>query len=421
MLVLTYAIAILDRVGMGLLVQPIEATLHISDTQMGLLQGFGFAIFFALLGLPAGMLADRTDRHRLIAIGIVIWSTATLGCGLATGFIGLFAARIFVGAGEATLSPAGTSMIGDYFPPRVRSRAFGVFSLGASIGTGTAFLAISGALILADRIVQTSAFFAGTPTWKIVFGLFSLPGFVMAVIFLTTVKEPPRREGGKAPPRLTLAPLIAQLRGNRLTYAALILGGLGSSVSTYALIGWFPTFLIRTYGWSASATAGMMGLYGAPCGIIGSLAAGWVVSEFHRRNRRDAPILVAALALACIAGGSLITSLSPTPTGSIIGYMIMGTAMNFPSVALLTGLHGVTPNALRGQVLSLLAITNSLVAQSLGPFAVGLLSDHVFGRTRGLGFSITTVVVIACTFAIVLLLSARRAYLAARAVIAAEA
>jgi MFS family permease len=415
-LLLTTALAILDRVGMALLVQPIEATLHISDTQMGLLQGAGFALFFAVLGLPAGFLADRTNRRGLIAAGIAAWSVATIACGLATGFVGLFAARVCVGAGEATVNPAGASLVGDYFRPQSRSRAFAVYGLGSAIGAGTAFFLTGAALKLAQFIVRHGPpSLAATPAWKLVFVIFGAPGLLIAVLFAVTVKEPPRREGAGpgGPPSVT--PLIARLTKRPFVYAALIGATVAATTATYAVIAWFPTFMIRTYGWSAGAAAGIIGSFSLPCGVISCLAAGWLMNALERRDRQDAPILVAALALICLALANLGAGLSPTAAGSMAGYAISATAMNFPFVALLVAVNRVTPNALRGQVLAVAGICTGLVSQTAGPLAVGYFSDHLFGRTRGLGLSLAAVIGVTCAAGAVMLLGVRRYFLAAAA------
>ncbi|MDE1150117.1 MAG: MFS transporter [Azospirillaceae bacterium] len=420
LLVLSYAIAIVDRICMGLLVQPIKASFGFTDTQVGLLQGLGFALFFAAMGLPLGLLADRTNRRTLIAAGMAVWSIATMACGLATGFAGMLLGRVGVGAGEATLSPAGTSMIADYFPPEQRARAFAVYSLGGSMGTGIALLFSGAVLAFADALIHAlPGQLGGVPSWKIVFVLFGLPGLIMAPAFLLTVKEPPRREGWTVPPRVSLRPLARQLAARPLTYLALIGGSAASMVATYALIGWFPTFMVRGFGWSPAMVAGTLGSVGLPCGVASSLAGGWIVSLVGRWGRRDAPVLVAVLALACVAAGALIVAVAPAPTIAMVGYVIMGLAMNIPFIGLLTALNAVTPNSLRGQTLAVLTLTTNLLSQTIGPFAVGLLSDHVFTTPRGVGAALGAVVILACAASITLLLAGRRSIATDTAVLTA--
>jgi len=146
-LVLAYALAVVDRIAIGLLVEPIKADLHISDTQMGLLQGLAFAVFYSLFGLPLGVLVDRWKRVDVLAMGIFVWSAATAACGFARSYAMLFVGRIGVGAGEATVTPAASSLIADLFHPNERSRAYGVFMVGGAIGTALSYVVGSGAII----------------------------------------------------------------------------------------------------------------------------------------------------------------------------------------------------------------------------------------------------------------------------------
>ena len=138
LLVLAYAIGVVDRIVIGLLTQPIKADLGLSDTELGVIQGFAFSLFYAMFALPVGLLVDRWKRVPVLWVGVLIWSLATVFCGLAGSFAMLFLARVFVGAGEATTTPASSSVIADYFPPAQRAKAYGVFAMGGSLGIGIA-------------------------------------------------------------------------------------------------------------------------------------------------------------------------------------------------------------------------------------------------------------------------------------------
>ena len=139
-LVVAFIFSFVDRIIISMLVEPLKADLGLSDTQLGLLQGPAFALFYALVGLPIGRWADRYSRRAIIAWGISIWSVMTAVCGLARNFLQLFLARVGVGVGEAALSPAAYSMIADYFPREKLGRAVGVYQAGAFFGAGLSFL-----------------------------------------------------------------------------------------------------------------------------------------------------------------------------------------------------------------------------------------------------------------------------------------
>jgi len=393
-LMVAYGFSIVDRIGLGLLVQPIEADLHISDSLMGLLQGVAFALFYGLLGLPLGLLADRTNRRALITAGITVWSAATFACGLASGFPGLFLARIGVGAGEATLSPAGASMIADYFPVKERPKAYGVYAVGTSIGSGMAFLLGAAAIDLAGhlRLVEPGLF-ARFATWKIVFMLIGLPGLLVGAIFALTVKEPVRR-GEAKPARVSVAPLLALLSSEALVYAGVIAGAVLNTTAIYALVAWFPTFLIREHGMSASEIGRLLGTFGVPCGILSCLGSGWLAAWLEKRGRADASILVALGGVAWFTVSGVVATVVGSSLQAVIFYCVLSLATNCSAVSSLTALNRITPNALRGQVVALLSLSTGLISLSVGPLAVGFISDHLFGPHKGIGAGMAIVFVI---------------------------
>ncbi len=409
MLMVAYAFSIVDRAGLSLLVQPIEADLHISDSQMGLLQGGAFAIFYGVLGLPLGFLADRINRRSLIAAGITVWSAATVMCGLATGFVGLFLARVGVGAGEATLGPAGVSMMADYFPPSSRPKAFGIYAMGTSFGVGIAYLLGGAAISFADHLRQLGpAWLQAMAPWKIVFFLIGAPGIVAGLIFALTVREPARRDRVGVERTLSLKPLLALLAARKAVYGGLIAWIVLNSVSIYALINWFPTVMVRGHGWTAAQTGQVLGIYVVPCGMFSCISGGWSISLLQKWGRADAPILVAVGASAWCAITGIAANLATSPGMAIFFYCLLSLATNNGGIALLTALNRITPNEMRGQVLAISSMLTGLVSVTLGPFAVGFLSQNVFPQPEGIGEGIATVLAAAGGLGIVVLLLIRR-------------
>jgi MFS family permease len=391
-LMVAYAFSIVDRTGLGLLVQPIEADLHISDSQMGLLQGLAFAVFYSLFGLPLGLLADRFNRRALISGGIVVWSLATMACGLSSGFAGLFVARLGVGAGEATLNPAGTSMIADYFPPRERSKAYGVYAVGTSIGSGMAFLLVAAAIGWANHLrIVLPHLFGALSAWKIVFLLLGAPGLVVGAIFALTIREPVRRELPAATPGGALASLGRQLSQAKGVYFGVIAGTVLNFTAIYALIAWFPTYLIREHGMSAVEIGRLLGSFGVPCGIVSCLGSGWIAAWLDKRGRADASVLVALGGVVVFTLAGVAAALAPTGLQAVILYCVVSLATNCAAVSALTALNRITPNTLRGQVIAIFSLSTGLIAISVGPLSVGLLSDHVFGAAHGVGKALAVV------------------------------
>jgi MFS family permease len=216
-LMVIYTLSFIDRQILAFLVGPIRADLQISDTAIGLLGGFAFAIFYTLLGLPMGWLADRKSRRGLIAIGLVFWSLMTALCSLARSFGTLFAARIGVGVGEATLTPAAFSLIADYFPREKLARALSVYSMGILIGSGLAFI-VGGAVVQAMNgmpALQVPVLGTMAP-WRLTFLIVGLPGLAIALLLLT-VREPVRRNVIRDTAGITTTIALPSIASQRVT------------------------------------------------------------------------------------------------------------------------------------------------------------------------------------------------------------
>ena len=382
LLMVANAVAVLDRVVVGLLVQPIEHDLGIGDDAMGLLQGFAFSIFYGGLGIPIGMLADRANRRSIVALGIGLWSLATAACGFANSFAMLFLARIGVGVGEAAIAPAGASLIADYFPPLVRPRAYGIYIMGTSVGTGAALLLGASALDAVSAVRSVGpAFLSALHDWQIVFLMVSLPGAVIAVIFRLAVREP-ARQGGSQIGRLSLRPLLAQLGRYKLAYGGLMAGCALNVMSIYAILGWYPTLFVRVHHWSAPEIGRDIGLFGVPGGITSAFVSGFIIAWLAKRGREDAPVLLALAAAPIFLTLGVASCLIPDANAAFAVFASMAIVTNWASSAVLTGLNQITPATLRGQVVALYTFISGFFALGLGPTSVGMLTEHVFGHDR---------------------------------------
>ncbi len=417
LLMLANAVAVLDRVVMGLLVQPIEHDLGIGDSEMGLLQGFAFSIFYGGLGIPIGMLADRRNRRSIVAAGVALWSLATAACGFAYGFGMLFLGRIGVGVGEATIQPAGASLIADYFPALVRPKAYGVYIMGTSVGTGAAFLLGASALDTVASIRTLGIpLLEGLRDWQIVFLLVSVPGVLVALLFRLLVAEP-ARQGGAAIGRWSFAPMFAQLGRNKLGYAGLMAGCALNVMTIYAILGWYPTLFVRIHHWTAAEISRDIGLLGVPLGITSALTSGFIIAWLARRGRRDAPVLLALAATPVVLTVGVASCLIADPDAALASFVSMAIVTNWSSSAVLTGLNQITPNALRGQIVALYTLITGIVAVGFGPTSVGLLSDRVFGPDR-VDLSLASVLAACSVVGAACLLAGRAAFM--RATVAAE-
>ena len=187
-LTLAYLVSFLDRQILALMVGPIKADLQLTDTEISLLMGVAFSLFYAFMGIPLGRLADRTCRRNIIIIGITFWSIMSAASGLALKFNHLLMARIGVGAGEASLTPSAISMISDYFSRHERGRAIAFYNMGVSLSTGIAMV-LGGAVIsfVVNSPIVDIPFLGTLNKWQYVFFIVSIPGLVLALVVLLTI------------------------------------------------------------------------------------------------------------------------------------------------------------------------------------------------------------------------------------------
>lgn len=258
-LLLISILAYLDRQIISLMVEPIKASLGISDFQIGLLQGVAFGLFYAAFGIPIGYLVDKYSRRNVIYIGVTIWSLAAAACGLANSFWQLLLARFGVGVGEASLSPAAYSMIADLFPPRRLSFALGVFAMGSSIGGAIAYAA-GGALIgfLESLGELTIGGIITLEPWQAVFMIAGLPGvFIAMLMFL--VPEPRRLY--RKPPGIARfdSGVIAFLNSNRRYFICHFIGFGLIALLAYGTAAWAPAMLMRRYDLNVAHTGLLLG------------------------------------------------------------------------------------------------------------------------------------------------------------------
>lgn len=379
-LCLALLVSFTDRLVINLVVDPIRAELALTDFEISLLQGAGFAVIFALAGVPCGRLADSANRRNVIMAGITLWSVATIACGLAGDFWSFFAARVAVGLGEAALIPAASSLIIDCFSPRRRGIALGTFALGATFGTGTALFV--GGLVLAwsaAGLLEPIPLIGALAPWRQLFVLVGVPGLLLLPL-LALIHEPQRHHSAGL---LPLAGVVRQLiaYNGAVLRVCLVKGALG--IGDYALISWLPTLLQRTYGMTPLEAGGLVALSITTSGVIASLAGGalsdWVVRRWGVPTRI---VLLLGCYTLTIAGASATffattgqhTALAFAlwALGSISGYVIGHVVM-----------QESVPNEMRATTIALSLTITALLGIGLGPSLVPLVAEHVFGGAAG--------------------------------------
>lgn len=389
-LTIAYIFSFIDRTILALLVDPIKADLDLSDTQMGLLGGFAFAVFYTLMGLPIGWLADRKRRNIIITLGVFAWSLMTAACGLAKNFWHLILARVGVGVGEAALSPPAFSMIADYFPPHKLGRPMGIYNSGVFLGVALAFM-LGGAIVeffTAQPPVNLPVIGRVVP-WQLAFIVVGLPGILIAALMLT-VREPPRRgvTQSEAPSLRSLFGWVKQRRGALLAhmFGFAILG-----MPVQAVFLWAPSFYIRRFEYSPADVGLALGLLAFAFGAGGMIAGGWLNDWFKGRGHADAPIRVGVIAAVGSAPFALTAGLADTATLALI---LMAPLVFFICCGLSaapTGLQLITPNRYRAQVSAIYMLILNLIASGLAPFLVGYFTDNLFGDPTAVGRSLALV------------------------------
>lgn len=391
-LVLAFIFSFIDRIVIALLVEPIKADLGISDFGIGLLQGFAFALFYALLGIPIGRLSDRISRRGIIATGIVIWSLMTTACGLARSFFGLFLARVGVGVGEATLSPAAYSMISDYFPREKLGRAIGVYQSGALLGAGIAFL-VGGAAIhlLAAWDGRVLPVLGVVRMWQLAFFAVGLPGLLVAMLMLT-VQEPVRR--GKASGTATGIPLrqvLAYMNGHRRLFLAHFTGFALLIVPITTILAWAPTYLGRVLGFARADSGFVLGLMLLVLSPAAVYSGGWLIDLLQKRGHADAPFRVSIGAALALMPLSLFATTGTDPSLALwlIGALIFCACIS--QAAAPTVIQVMVPNEMRAQISAVWMLCMNLISTILGPTMVGFITVYVLMDDMAVGQSIAIV------------------------------
>lgn len=407
-LMLAYVLSFVDRQILNLLVGPIKADLGISDTQMSLLMGLSFALFYTLCGIPLGRLADNANRKGLIAAGIFVWSIMTAACGLAKTFWGFFFARVGVGAGEAALSPSAYSMIADSFPPNRRATAISVYSMGIYIGSGMAFLL--GGLVIKFAYGQENIILpllGEVRPWQYIFVLLGIFGIMFCLLFLF-LKEP-ARQGAGAGKSIPFSEVLSYIKQNRRAVSLHNLSFACVAFCSYGAASWVPTFFVRTHGMTM-ADVGFT--YGTLIGIFGSLGiivGGRLSDTLASKGYKDAPMRVAILAvlLALPSYASYVVD-DLNIVIALTGLAIFALSMPFGVAA--AAIQEIMPNPMRGQASALYLFVITIIGLGIGPTAVALITDKVFGDESMLRYSLLIVSLIASGLALALLMAALKPY-----------
>jgi MFS family permease len=387
-LALANCFSFIDRLVLSLLVQPLKVELHLSDTAVSLLQGAAFSIFYCTVGILLARLADRTSRKWIATIGVALWCVMTAITGTARSFWQLFLYRIGVGVGEASLSPTAYSLIAGYFPPSRLALAIGVFSSGVTVGMGLAYL-LGGATIkwVAAQGGVTLPLLGALAGWRLVFVIIGSLGLPIVILMLF-VREP-RRPAAATP--VTFGDSIAQYRSRWREYSYLLVGYGMTSITSFAMINWTPTFYQRHYGATIPAAATLLGSIAVSFGLLGALVGGSVADALERRGDPLAKLRVMAWCGTGLLLPGIVAPFMPTMGSSvavIAATFFFGSAATGPASAYI---QTITPERMRSQFGALYQFSLTFVGATLGPTAVALFTDFFFRDESQIGYSLSSV------------------------------
>ena len=399
LLTLVYAVNFVDRQLIAILQESIKSDLGLSDTQLGLLTGFAFAMFYVIAGIPIARLADRTNRRNIIAVSIGVWSAMTALSGYAANFMQLLAARIGVGIGEAGCSPPAHSMISDIFPPTQRATALSFYSVGINIGIMLGFL-LGGIL---------NQYFG----WRIAFLVIGAPGLLLALWFRFGVEEPQRgwsEQQTVDSSSVSLGNVISFIVARRYLLH-ISLGAAMSSMAGYGLTSWTASFFIRSHGVPTAELGAWLAVGAGLFGSLGTFMGGYLADRWGVKDKRWYMWVPAIAILVAIPPVVLSMTLEHTTTALIISWLppIFTTCYLGVSLAVF---HGSVEPRMRATSSALFFLVLNIIGLGCGPTIVGTASDMLkplFGDDS-IRYAMIIVIPCACIWASTHFLLAARAY-----------
>jgi predicted MFS family arabinose efflux permease len=361
-LVVVYTFNFIDRQILAILLPAIKIEFGVDDWVLGFLAGSAFALFYATLGIPIALLADRFNRRNLIAIAVAVWSAMTAFSGLAGNIVQLALARVGVGIGEAGCSPPAHSMISDYYPPEQRSTAMGIFTLGISIGIMIAYLA--------------GGWVAQNIGWREAFFIVGLPGLLLALIVRFTIDEPVRGmsdqhiDNDERPGVIAVAKFLLRRR----SFIHMAVGSGLAAFGGYAVISFFPSFLVRSHGMGLAEIGVYLGLIVGIGGGLGFAGGGYLADRVSRNSKKYALWLVSiatmvawlcAIPVYLVANKNIVLALMVIPV----------VFSNFYLATTIAQTQSLVQLRMRAVASAILLFILNSIGLGLGPQITGILSD----------------------------------------------
>ena len=405
-----YIISYIDRIIPSLLVAPLKESFSINDVQVGILFGGAFAFFYGLLGLPVARIADHGNRKLLICAGALLWSLCTLGSGLAVSFSMLIALRMGLAIGEAALSPAAYSIIGDLFPPEERALPAAIYAAAGNIGTYGSYIAGASILsLLSSDFIALRPALAGFQLWQLVFFAVALPGIIVGLVFLLTTQEPSRSTLG-AHNVYSLRKSVSYFAERYQLFAGLFLGAASITVIIFAYGAWAPEYIRRTYGWTVSNAGFAYGSVGIFASASGTLAFTCLSKKLNSMGYRDGLVIAAIIAAITGCLSASLAPLAPNSHMALCGLAVMIFSLSGCSNLIVISIQFIVPSRLRATAIALMFMCTTLIGLGLGPTLVAILSMPSLLSTGGLAPALAVSSISMLTPAVILLYWARQPY-----------
>ena len=392
MIALANALDSVDRGGISLMIEPIKRDLRVSDTEISLLTGFAFSLFYGCIGLPLSRLADTSNRKRIIGSVMVVWSLATAAIAFVTSFGGLFAMRGITGSAVSLKGPNGLSMISDQLPREKLPTAMAIYNGGVSVGAGFTSI-IVGMLLGAFAGKLFHVFGVTLKDWQMVFLIIGAPGALLGLIFLLTVREPPRR-GRAATMRLPILEVFRFLGREREIFLPFIVGSALLQIEAYGVLGWMVPFYSRTFGWGPAFVGPLMGYAALALTPVGLGLGAWLGHRWEKRGDTGAMVKLSILGSCFSLPLTFAALLAPGPWWAFGLSTLSTVAIGVSAPGAVAALQNVTPNEFRGQISALYLFTIGVIGGGLGPLAVAVLTDFAFRDEAMLRYSMAVVTVI---------------------------
>jgi len=401
----------LDYGLMSLLVQPIKASTHMTDTQIGLLMGVAYSAVYLLCGVPLARISDRRRRTFVLAGGITIWSIATALCGLAQNFWQFALFRGMMGGAISVKGPTTVSIIPDLVPRDKLARAFGVYNVALIAGQSLSM--ILGGLLLGALLPHMPIHILGVEikhAWQMVFILMGLPGLLVAAVVALTVPEPARhgRTNPGSAPMLEVARFIFLGPASRV-FVPIMIGTALAGILLAGVGAWRAAFFARTYHMGAHVygpLSGTISLIAAPIGVI----IGAFIAERMHRRWMDSHLRLAVIVHFLTMPFYILSPLMPTPTLALAFQFVMGILMMAAAPSQLSAMQIITPNEMRAQVNAIYMITISVLGNGLGPSVVAFMTDHIFRAESELRYAMVTLAAICTPISLICLIMTVKPY-----------